>query len=871
MKFLALLTLLFPLATFAAPNRAPENNLTQSFAEARKKQVSSVAYDLSLAFEKGSEQYHGTVKLQLALTQTRDPLSVDWLGEKIKNIRVNGEELKAFRSAKGWLEIPARKLKKETSLEIEFTNNFGKEGAGIQRVVDPEDKAEYIYTDFEPYQAHELFPCLDQPDLKGPLTLEVAVPSDWLAIGNELVASQENDAAKGVKITKFKPTPPLSPYLFFVGAGPFAEWKDVLDGTPLVIYARKSLARYVDEMNIFETSKKGLRFFADYFGRPYPFSKYGLVFVPEFGWSGMENPGAITLNERNLYRGPVPKSRREGRDNLILHEMAHLWFGDLVTMHWWNDLWLNESFATYLATMAMDRALGSSAAWQDFASEKSWGYWQDQLSTTHPIETKVSDVRTAKGNFDGITYAKGAAALQQLHFYVGEDAFRAGLRAYFQEFGFRNARRADFVGAIAKAGSLDLGKWTRAWLQTAGPNRVKAVWSCTAAAGNTAGKLASLALEQKPSSSGTLSPHRTRVGLFHKHGAELEFTVSVDAAYEGKLTKLEAPAADCPDFVFPNLDDKDYALFTLDDVSVKNAGAVLRGGVKDPLLRLLVWNSAYQMVREGQLPPLAYMEMALAGLEKEADEGVLGVLLGRHSSVPFVWRQYLSAADRQNLAPAFEAMLWKRATTEAPGSSRQMSFFDFYVRQATSPAALEKLAEMLGKDAPPAGIQLDQDRRWNLVHTLARRGHAKALAFSAAELARDPSDSGKRNAASVAVAVPNEEAKRRFWEELLSPEKIAPNTLESAAGEFHQPDQLELSEAFTADYFRRLQTIDFAKSDQLAEIYFENLFPQNLCSKKLLNLSEKSLKAARKLTPLARRYWIENNDELSRCVKVGRR
>jgi len=866
-----LATLFLPFSTFA---RTPENNIDRAFSEARKKQVKSVRYDLSLDFKKGAEEYHGSVRLHLELVSSAKPLSIDWMGKKIEKVSVDRQPIADFTEKKGWLEIPGKYLKGSAgpnansdnlhTIEIDFVGGFGTEGTGFQRVVDPEDKNEYLYSDFEPYQAHELFPCLDQPDLKAELTLDVSAPTEWLVIGNELVTKQDKISAETTR-TFFQSSKPLSPYLYFVGAGPFTEWKDQAGKIPLVLYARKSLAKYVDAPALFHTSKKGLEFFADYFGYPYPFSKYGMIFVPEFSWGGMENPGAITLNERNIYRGPVPASRREGRDNLILHEMAHMWFGDLVTMQWWGDLWLNESFASYMANLAQDRALGSKNAWQDFASSKTWGYWQDQLVTTHPIETPVTDVRTAKGNFDGITYSKGAAALQQLHFFVGEDSFRTGLRSYFQKFAFRNAVRADFIGEIAKAAGRDLAPWTRAWLQTSGPNKVKALWSCKD------GKLSSLSIEQKPSSSGTLAPHRTRIGLFQKHGDELEFNLSVDAAYSAKLTALEVPEADCPDFVYPNLDDKDYAIFSLDEISLKSAESVLKGGVKDPLLRLLVWNTLHQMVRTGELSPVRYIEMAMLGIAAENDDGVLGVLLGRHSNMRRLWLHYLSPTDRVNLAPAFEAIIWKRALAAPAGSSRQMSFYDFYVKLVQSKQGLEDLAASLEKNAPPAGIELDQDRRWAIVYTLARNGHPNALTLAEAEGKKDASDTGKRSVYATRVAFPDLEGKKKFWEEILTPEKIPPSTLESAAGEFHQANQLELSAKFADEYFQRLRELDFAKRDQLVELYFDGLFPSNLCSKKLLTSSESNLKKARKLTPLARRSWIEANDELARCVKYGRR
>jgi len=860
---LAALILLLPALAQAAPYKRPaEDNLERVLANSRREQVKSVNYALHFTFRKGQDEYAGHAVITADLSTTKMPLSLDWLGKAPDKISVNGEEIKDFKTQTGSLEIPAAHLKPKTEISIEFTNTFSKEGDGIQHVVDPEDKAEYVYTDFEPYHAHELFPCFDQPDLKAHFDLTISAPSEWKAIGNELVDTQKTEG--DLQVTRFKTTPLLSTYLFFVGAGPYQEWKDSEGTTPIYIYARKSLARYVDVENIFTTSKKGLRFYSGYFGFAYPFSKFGLLFAPEFGWGGMENPGAIVANERNLFRGPVPKSRRDGRDSLILHEMAHMWFGDLVTMRWWNDLWLNESFATYMATIAQDRALGTSTAWQDFAGGKGWGYWQDQLVTTHPIETEVKDVRTARGNFDGITYAKGGAALEQLHFFVGEDGFQSGVQDYFRQHAFGNAEREDFVGAIAASSHKNLNAWTHAWLQTAGLNRVSAKWACQN------GELSSFSLLQEPSSSHTLSPHRTRVGFFHKENGELKLIKSVDAAFSAKATKVSLDAAiPCPDFVYPNLDDKDYALYSIDETSLKNTSLVLGGGVKDPLLRLLVWNTLYQMVRDAQLTPARYFELASAGLSQEDDDNVLANILGKHSQLKDAYHQYLSPQEREQIAPAFETAIWNRVLGADKGSSRQMTFFDFYSKTVQSKSRLADLRTMLEKNTPPAGIELDQDRRWAILLNLARHGDAKASTLVEAESARDPSDSGRRFAYSSRVATPAMDSKKQFWKAVESPEKIPPSTLRMAAEEFHQPDDLKLSEYFVKEYFQRLKKINWKKSDQLVEVYFESLFPRNLCSKTLLVQSQAELKSATNLTPLARRSWLEGNDELARCVKIS--
>jgi aminopeptidase N len=860
MRAFLLLALLFPLTTQA---RQSVNNLERTFAAARRAQIKSVQYDTAFTFLEGKDTFSGVTAIQLELNDLNKPLSVDWLGTKPTAVTVNGKTITDFKTAVGFLEIPATYLKVKTELTFTYTNAYSKEGEGIQKVTDPEDKKEYVYTDFEPYQAHQFFPCFDQPDLKAHFTVTVTAPKEWKAIANELIA--EASVKDGLRTTRFKPTPLLSTYLMFVGAGPFEVWTAKADKIPMEIYARKSMAKFVDADQMFDVSRKGLKFYADYFGAEYPFGKFGLVFAPEFGWGGMENPGAIVCNESTLFRGPVPLSRREGRDGLILHEMAHHWFGDFVTMEWWNDLWLNESFATYMATLAQERALGSKMAWEDFAAQKNWGYWQDQLPTTHPIETDVKDVRTARGNFDGITYSKGAAALQQLHFFVGEDAFREGVRGYFKEHAYANAVRADFTDSIAKAGSLNLDKWVHAWLQTAGVNRVSAQAVCN-------GPLVATSVKQEPSSSGTLSPHRARLGFFSNEKGKLTRLAQADVVYDSATTHVAPEQIACPDFVFPNLGDKDYALFSLDEKSLEAVPAVLGGGLQDPVLRLQTWSMLSQMVRDGKMPALRYVDLAIGGIQSETDEAVLPILLGRRSSIRDIFEQYLSRGDRGRIAPRLQGTIYKRLLSAVPGSSEQMLFFDFYVRLAQTPKALKRITAWLEKKADlPRGIELDQERRWNALMTLARNGAPGAAELVNEEEKRDTSDLAKRMAYTARVAMPTAAAKAVFWKALENWEKIPPSTLRQAAGEFHQPDYQDLSEKYVATYFDRLQHVNWKKSDHLVGVYLGELFPGQLCRKNVLDKSEAELKRAKGLTDLARRHWIESNDELARCIRVGRR
>lgn len=860
MKFITL-ALLWSFCTFAqevVPRKA-EDDLTFLTAQQRKSQVKKVKYDLFFKLEKGSETFQGLTIIELEMARLDLPLSIDLFKQKIKSISVNGEELKKYSKRLGSLDIPQARLKPLTKIEINYQSEFSKESSGFKRVVDPADGAEYLYTDFEPYYAHWLFPSLDQPDLKAIFKVTVSAPVEWKVIQNELPESEK--VSGKIKTTIFRETKPLSTYLFFLGAGPFVEWKDKFGDLPLYLYARKSLAQYVDVEKIMLSTKTGLKFFNEYFDYPYPFSKYGHIFVPEFSWGGMENPGAVTLNERNIFRGPVPQTRYDGRNSLIMHEMAHMWFGDLVTMEWWNDLWLNESFASYLAGIAQERAMEAKSTWLRFFQSKTWGYWQDQLITTHPIETDVPDVRTAKGNFDGITYAKGASALKQLHFYVGEEGFREGLRSYFKTYAFKNTKRSDFITSIATAAKKDLSVWTSKWLQTAGPNRVLVEAKCDD------GKIKSLVINQKPSISKTLSPHRTRLSFYEVDGSDLELQGIHEAVFSKEKTIIDGLSGkDCPDFIFPNKDDQDYALYSLDKNSLAKAKTAIVS-LPDPLSRLMLWSTLSQMVRDAELSPVKYFEYAFEGLEKEEDKELLGSLLGR-SLTGAQYDLYLTKGEREAISKKLEEIILKRMDKSEKGSSLQMSFFDFYLSIAQSPASQKSIFKMLQKKSPPEGIVLDQDRRWAIIVNLSRNGHEKALELIETELKNDKSTIGKTMALSARAAFPTLENKKKVWSEFYNNKSFSKSDLRSAGHYIHDSDYPELSEPFVADYFARVEAMDWKSHDDMVGVYLKSFYPLQVCSEKILKQSDESMKKAKHLTTLARRSWMEAQDELKKCLMV---
>lgn len=864
MKILILLIVLcFSFQSFGAA-RKDEDNLTLEIAKARRRQIKDVSYLVQLKFAKGSNDYSATTTIKAELADKNSPLSIDFKTKKISSLKVNGVDIANYQTKKGFIEIPAKSLADKVDVEIAYVGEFSKEGDGIQRIVDLEDKSEYIYTDFEPFQAHTLIPCFDQPDLKARIKLVIEAPQGWAAIGNELI--ETSSSANGVTTSIFKETPKISTYLFFAGAGDFVIWKDKAENLPLEIYARKSLKKYVDAGRLFDTTKKGIKFYGEYFGVAYPFSKYGQVFVPEFAWGGMENPGAVTLNEKNIYRGKPTQKDLQNRNDLILHEMAHMWFGDLVTMQWWNDLWLNESFATYLATIASDRALNFKGVWLDFHAEKGWGYWQDQLSTTHPIETPVRDVRSAKSNFDGITYAKGAASLKQLHFFVGEKGFANGLKSYFSKYSFGNTTRTQFTDEIATSSKVDLEKWTRAWLLSAGPHRIQVEWKCA----EDTKKISEFTLTQLQNTSGVLSPHRTRIAFYKKTPlGKLERQNTLDVSFDKRGNEIEkAVGMACPDFVYANADDQDYGLYALDPVSLKNAEEALKGNLNETLTRLMVWNTLNQMVRDTQLRVSDYINMVLSGIESEKDPEILSILLGKYSSIRDTYFKYLTQVQRVNMAPKFEKLIWDKVLANETSADLKMVYFDFYTSIAITNDSVARLTSILGGKTKVPSVEIDQDRRWTILKTLARLNVTNIASLIAAEEKRDPSSAGKRNADASRVAIPTADAKAAFWRLLDNPKEIPNSTLREASGKFNDFDHPELTQKYVQPFFERARKLNWDENDNLVEVYFEKLFPQNLCNKELLSESKRNLGAAKTLTPYARRSWIEANDELGKCVSI---
>ncbi len=591
----------------------------------RASRVHHVSYVLDLTLTEGRDTYEGRAVIEFRLDSTATPLFLDFSGT-LESFQANGTVLAPdHREGRIWIE--PEHLRMHNRLVIEYRNRYDGTGDGLHHFVDPEDGATYLYSNLEPYSAHRLFPCFDQPDIKATYRLLVTAPDDWQVISAEAPA-QTTYGSRARRMHDFPRSESFSTYLFSLVAGPYVRLESLHDGIPLGLYGRASmlaeLERSADE--IFEVTRQGMDYYADLFGRRYPFRKYDQLFVPEFNAGAMENVGAVTFHDSFLFRDPPTYGQRLIRGEVILHELAHMWFGDLVTMRWWDDLWLNETFATYLSYRCLADATRFRDAWHVFNGQmRPAAYRQDQLVTTHPVATRVEHTDQAVGNFDSITYEKGAAVIKQLVASLGDEAFRRGLRAYIDRHAWGNATLADFLGALGEAAGESLDEWARLWLQTPSLNTISAHWSATA------GSLDSLELRQAASREHpVLRPHVTAVALVSTapDGAGLEIDaipVRIDGA---RMTVPLAAGRPAPLFVFPNHGDHDYALAELDPVSLDFALERLPE-LPDPLLRQQVWSTLWEMVRAAELRSSAYLETVRQFAPRETDGSLLQSIVDR--------------------------------------------------------------------------------------------------------------------------------------------------------------------------------------------------------------------------------------------------
>ncbi len=806
------------MAESATPDRL--NVLTEAEARERAGRISDVEYALALSLIKGSPTYKGTLRVRFNLADPRAGVFLDCTSRSIDSVAVNGAVVEARRE-RNRLYLDGSDLAESNVVDIAYTNEYDHIGAGLHQFVDPEDGEEYLYTHFEPYDAHRLLPCFDQPDIKASLDLTVTAPSEWEVAANYPVLSS-SDAGDGRTTHVFSKTPRISTYLFAFIAGPYQTfsdtWSDAESKTALRVLCRGSIAPHFDPDEFFQITRDGLTFFSEFFDFRYPFDKYDQVFVPEFNMGAMENVGCITFSERMIFRDPPTEIQRLNRAEVVLHEMAHMWFGDLVTMRWWNDLWLNESFATYMAYLAMERATRwSGSAWSAFhARMKAWAYEQDQLPTTHPIAGEVPDTDATFLNFDGITYGKGAAVLKQLVAFIGADGFRDGMRDYFRTHAWGNTTLADFLAALERGSGRELGRWSEAWLESAGVNTISPYWDVAE------GVVNSFTIQQSaPAEHPTLRPHRTEIAIYDRStdGPQLRVAQPVDIG--GATTVIEElSGAPVPSAVFPNHDDHAFAKIALDAHSLEFVREEL-DRFPDGFQRLLLWHTLWDMVRDQQFSARAYAALAV---DKLSSERTLEIAQTVAYNALHAIGAYLP--DDLRLESAAELCGFARGQLFATANPDfRIMWSRVMIGAAQRVDLITEALRLVDDGSGIDGYELDQDMRWSLIAKATAYGIEGGYERLESELARDGSDRGRRAAEQIRASRPDPDVKSTAWSRYQEDAETSLQMLTASMHGFWWKPQAELLAPYVNRFFDEIQTVFNRKDKEYASRFFGALYP----------------------------------------------
>jgi aminopeptidase N len=850
-----------PAAT--APARAENAFLSQVDAAARSARVSNVDYVLDFTLT-GKESFGGATTLSFDLNDASSPLTIDLDKATVKSVTVNGKSVKPQYN--GWfITLAADSLVKgRNTVAIVYERPHSTNGEGLHRMVDPVDGRVYTYSHFEPAAAHQMFAAFDQPDLKGTYQVNVTAPADWEVISTtrETSVAPNGDARRWT----FPKSKKLSPYNFSMHAGPYKKWEDTSGKYPMRLFARQSVAQQIKPAEWFKYTKAGLSFFDDYFGVPYQFGKYDQILVPDFLYGAMENAGAITFAERGfMYKADMTSEQRQRLAAVIMHEMAHQWFGDLVTMKWWNGLWLNESFASFMGTLATAEATEFKDAWRAFYSDgKQDAYMQDQSSTTHPIEVPVPSTQNAFDNIDSITYAKGASTLMQLRHLLGADVFRKGVHNYLVKYQYRNATLDDFIGSLGEAAGRDLKGWTKEWLYQPGVDTIAANYSCKN------GKIASFSLDQSASRQfPTLREQRVQVASFRMDGKQLKLDRNVAIIYKGAKTAVPGlVGAACPDLVYPNYEDWGFVKVQLDKRSFDTARASL-AGVGDPLLRAMLWQSLWDGVRDAKLPLNEFITTALNNAPQEKDYTLLGDVLGKVGAA----KSYLSAMD-PNSAYAVQAgrqledMAWNAAVAAKGNDDFQRRWFGTYIAMASSRPALDRLAALLDGKQTLEGLSINQDLRWSIIGRLNRFDYPGAANLLKAEQERDKSDSGQSAALAATVMRPDPAVKTEWLGTIQDTKTKLPfSKVRTAMGGLYPTEQRALAEQSADQRLAKLPELDKSAGPVFMRAYGPNMIPASCtpASVKRLQAASERMKDLSAGTRRALLGALENDE---RCVAI---
>jgi aminopeptidase N len=751
---------------------------------------------------------------------------IDIAAGTVRGATLNGRELdvSGYDESTG---IALSGLAEHNVVVVDADCRYSNTGEGLHRFVDPVDGEVYLYSQFETADAKRMFACFDQPDLKATFDVNVTAPQHWQVVSNGATVSVDGG------VHTFATTPRMSTYLAALIAGPYARWDDVYrdenGDIALGIFCRATLAEFMDAERLFTQTKQGFGFYHKNFGMPYAFGKYDQLFVPEFNAGAMENAGAVTFLEDYVFRSKVTRASYERRAETVLHEMAHMWFGDLVTMRWWDDLWLNESFATFASVLCQSEATEFTEAWTTFAnSEKSWAYRQDQLPSTHPVAADIPDLAAVEVNFDGITYAKGASVLKQLVAYVGLEHFLSGLRDYFRAHAFDNATFDDLLAALEKASGRDLSDWGRQWLKTTGLNTLRADFDVDAD-----GRFTRFAVTQSGATpgAGETRVHRLAVGVYDDDGSgKLVRAHREELDISGASTEVPAlVGVSHGKLLLVNDDDLTYCSLRLDPESLRTALDCI-ADIAEPLPRTLVWSAAWEMTRDAELRARDFVSLVSGGIQAETEVGVAQRLLLQAQTA---LSSYANPEWAQSEGwPAFADRLLELARAAAAGSDHQLAFVNALCTSVLSTRHVVVLADLLDHDPAElglAGLSIDTDLRWRIVTALAAAGEidadGPATPFIDAEVQRDPTAAGKRFGAQASAARPQAAVKESAWKTVTEDDALANITARSMIAGFVKPGQAELLKPFGARYFAAIRGIWERRSSEVAQTVVIGLYP----------------------------------------------
>jgi aminopeptidase N len=839
----------------------PGLNLSRAEAKERADHLYVNSYVVTLDVTKGEETFYSKSEVSFTCNKPGYATFIDAVGRSVISATLNGVAVDT-RNFDGE-SIFLTNLAADNLLVIEIEAEYSKSGEGLQRSVDPSDGEVYLYSQGETAHIRNMFPCFDQPALKATFTLTVTTPGHWEAVSNNPV---ESKVAKGNQVEwKFSTTPRIATYLDALIAGPYSSVHDVYKGQkeiPMGIYCRKSMMQYLDPEDIFLITKQGFEYFEETFGLAYPFEKYDQIAVVDFNFGAMENAGAVTFREDVLvFRSHMPDKAYLSRANTILHEMAHMWFGDMVTMSWWDDLWLNESFAEWSSYLALAEATRFKGAWSEFNSaRKNWAYRQDQLVSTHPIIADMVDMEAVNANFDGITYAKGASVLHQLVAHVGRPQFIAGIQKYFEKHAWGNTTLEDLLVELEAASGRKLDSWVNTWLQTAGVNTLRPELEIEGDV------YKSISITQEaplvPADSKELRPHRLAVGLYDISGDSLKLRKTVELDVAGASTVVAELAGEkVADLLLINDRDLSYAKLRFDDRSIATLKTHL-GKFDDALARALCWASIWDMHRDAEISSADFIEIALNGLAGETDDAIVNIVLMQlNTSVEAYAKDSNRDAYREKLANG----LWTLTQNSAPGSDLQLLISRSFVVNAQTADQTTKIRELLNGSA--AGLKVDTDLRWYFLIALTERG-ATTKAELDAELAKDNTTTGNLAYETCLAAMPNSEAKAYAFKKVLN-EDIVTSVRTALIVGFQRPIQRDLLEPFVTRYFDNLINAWESKSYEGAAKYVTGFYPNWIVKQSTVDATNAWLNGAGKDSPAVLRKLVkESQDGLIRALKV---